>query len=623
MCGIAGIVGQTHNNKQTLKTMLQRITHRGPDAEGMWAADGVQFGHRRLSVIDTSSHANQPMEHSSGRFVITFNGEIYNFQEIRKSLEQKKYVFQTHSDTEVLLHAWAEWGVACLNILEGMFAFGIWDKQKRELFLVRDRMGEKPLYYFHRGDTLVFASELQALEAHPQCSQEIDDAAVSQFLTFNYILSDKCIYKETHKLPPAHFLHLKLGGAPEIVQYWDLASHFSAPKHTGSEADLMAELNHLLEDITQRTSVADVPLGAFLSGGVDSSAIVAAMCRTTNPANLKTFSIGFHEKGFNELPKSELVSAKLGVSHHTQIVDRSGLDALATIVSHTGEPFADTSMIPTYCLSQFTRANVTVALSGDGGDELFAGYDTYKADRYYQILKNVPGKAFAFQLINKFLPDSFGKVSLDYKIKKFARGLSLASAQQAHIFWRSVFEESERFELLKRRAGDISDVNAYASAMRFYQDVEGCDPLDQHLYVDMKTWLVDDILVKVDRMSMAHSLEVRAPFLNHKLVEWAARLPVSLKMKAFETKALLKKSQEGYLPKDIIYGKKEGFSSPVGHWFTQETQDLTLNGRVSEIFDKPYLATLWKQHLDRKRDNSYKLFGILCLELWLRCRKNR
>lgn len=621
MCGIAGIVGQTHNNKQTLKTMLQRITHRGPDAEGMWAADGVQFGHRRLSVIDTSSHANQPMEHSSGRFVITFNGEIYNFQDIRKSLEQKKYVFQTHSDTEVLLHAWAEWGVACLNILEGMFAFGIWDKQKRELFLVRDRMGEKPLYYFHRGDTLVFASELQALEAHPQCPQDIDDSAVSQFLTFNYILSDKCIYKETHKLPPAHFLHLKLGGTPEIIQYWDLASHFSAPKHTGAEADLMAELNHLLEDITQRTSVADVPLGAFLSGGVDSSAIVAAMCRTTNPANVKTFSIGFHEKGFNELPKSELVSAKLGVSHHTQIVDRSGLDALATIVSHTGEPFADTSMIPTYCLSQFTRANVTVALSGDGGDELFAGYDTYKADRYYQILKNVPGKAFAFQLLNKFLPDSFGKVSLDYKIKKFARGLNLASAQQAHIFWRSVFEESERFELLKRRAGDISDVNTYASAMRFYQDVEGCDPLDQHLYVDMKTWLVDDILVKVDRMSMAHSLEVRAPFLNHKLVEWAARLPVSLKMKAFETKALLKKSQEAYLPKDIIYGKKEGFSSPVGHWFTQETQDLTLNGRVSEILDKPYLATLWKQHLDRKRDNSYKLFGILCLELWLRCRK--
>lgn len=621
MCGIAGIVGLQSEGSAILKSMLSAIAHRGPDAEGIWSSRDVYLGHRRLSVVDTSSYANQPMVHSSGRYVVSFNGEIYNFQEIRQVLEAKNYVFQTHSDTEVILHAWAEWGVQALEHFEGMFAFALWDTQRRELFLVRDRMGEKPLFYFLVGSTLVFASEIPPLRAHPECPTELNMAAISQFLTFNYILSDQCIFKGIQKLPPAHYVYMRQGEQPRTISYWSLADAFHAPKLAGSEQELADELQQRLNGVVNKTSIADVPLGAFLSGGVDSSAIVAAMCRANSPQNIQTFSIGFDEVGFNELPKSQLVSAHLGVSHHTEVVNRASLDALEQMTRFTGEPFADTSLIPTYFLSAFARQHVTVSLSGDGGDELLAGYETYKADAYYQRLKNVPGTQFLYRAMNRFLPDSFGKVGLDYKLKKFARGLALSSAPHAHLFWRSIFEESERTLLLNKNMGDVSDASTYASALKYYDDVEGCDLLDQHLYVDMKTWLVDDILVKVDRMSMAHSLEVRAPFLNHKLVEWCARLPVSMKMKGMKTKYLLKKSQEPALPRAIIYGKKEGFGSPVGHWLTRETQDFTRNGKAMTFLNKTYVDTLWKQHLDRKRDNSYKLFGILCLEMWLRCQK--
>lgn len=620
MCGIAGIIGKpTSGQRSYMRSMLKEIVHRGPDAEGIWEGEDAIFGHRRLSILDTSVSANQPMLDPSERFVLTYNGEIYNFLDIRQKLERKGHKFYTSSDTEVLIHAWQEWSIESVIYLEGMYAFAVWDRKERALYLVRDRFGEKPLFYFYTRDEFVFASELKALQQHPQCPKTINPQAISQFLNFNYILSDTCIFHGVYKLPAAHFLIYESSrDNPQIKCYWSLADIFRSSKHQQSEAGLLEEWTHLLDTTVQKTSISDVPLGAFLSGGIDSSAIVAAMTRNQDPQTVKTFSIGFQEDTFNELPKSKTVSQYLGVDHHTQIVDQTSLEDLERIIGFTGEPFADTSMIPTYYLSKFTRQSVTVSLSGDAGDELFAGYETYKGDMFYKWGRWIPGKKALHKLLSKLWPDSFQKVGIDYKMKKFMEGLGLPY-QKAHVFWRSVFVHSEFDRLFSQ---DIKEtmlkIDPYQSFLRFYDEVEDCAFLDQHLYADLKTWLVDDILVKVDRMSMAHSLEARAPFLNHRLAEWVIRLPTHLKMRYLRTKYFLKKSQERYLPHHIIYGKKEGFSAPVGHWFTNKTRDLTLESRGLKNWINPqYLSQLWSEHLERKRDNSYKLFGLICLAIWL------
>ncbi len=477
-----------------------------------------------------------------------------------------------------------------------MFAFALWDNVDEKLFLARDRMGEKPLYYAaiheYPNVNLVFASELSALRLHPAISSKINPDAINQFLSLNYILTNTCILEGVEKLPPAHYLLLEKGKPPIVKQYWDLSSVFlqkaNQPQqnfqnrhnhqnhqfHQHSQTAL--QLQNILQDSVSHQTISDVPLGAFLSGGIDSSSIVAAMTKHQTSKLTKTFSIGFHEKSYNELADSSFVADHLGVSHHTKIVDVDMANTLPQIVKSYDEPFADSSMIPTYFLAQFSRETVTVCLSGDGGDELFAGYETYAANKYRSIMNLLPGntvRALGW-LIEKALPVSHNKVSLDYKLKKFFQGC-LFDYQRAHYFWRTVFTESEKVNLLKPECRElVLKHDPFFEFKRHFDVVKDCHPLDQASYVDIKTWLPDDILVKVDRATMAHSLESRAPFLDHRLVEFAAALPANWKMKGFNKKYILKQSQKSELPQSVLYKRKQGFNAPISPWLTGKLQAL-------------------------------------------------
>ena len=618
MCGIAGILSwKNKDNSSIIQRMTHRLSHRGPDADGHWCNGAIALGHRRLSIQDTSNIANQPMHDVSGRYTIVFNGEIYNFQKLQKTLMQFGYDFKTHGDTEVILNAWHRWGIDALSHFEGMFAFALWDNQEKVLYLIRDRFGEKPLYYFMTSDNeVVFASELKSLLTHPDCPSAVNPNAISQFLSLNYILTDQCIFNGIYKLPPAHYAVFKQGEAPQIKQYWSLAEAFYEPKWSISESELIEQFNELFTDVIKDCSLSDVPLGLFLSGGMDSSTIAAAISKASSYSNPMAFTIGFKDKSYDELDKAKVIADHTKIKHFCEVRDSEDVNFVKSIVEKLDEPFADTSMIPVYVLSGLARKNATVCLSGDGGDELFGGYETYKADIMHNFFRHIPFKNGLSKLVQS-IPVSLNKVSLDYKLKQFTNGLHL-SPQEAHYSWRTIFSESEKQVIINSNYKEgIQNYNPFTSFSKFYNDVKDCSMLEQHFYVDMRTWMVDDILVKVDRISMMHSLEVRAPFLNHRLAEWIIRLPTKYKINNLRTKYLLKKSQEQNLPHSIIYGKKEGFSSPVSEWIKHEVLEQIMdNPIINDWFDKGQIYKLWQDHSAKRMNCSYKLFGLFCLSSW-------
>ena len=624
MCGICGIVDWEGPDAEAVRAMSRALVHRGPNAGGLAIRKPAVLAHRRLSIIDLSDDANQPMADKSGRYSITFNGEIYNYRVIRTELERIGIRFRTKSDTEVLLYAYITWGSECLQRLNGMFAFAVWDDFDKRLFLARDRMGEKPLYYSRlAGGGLVFASELKALRLHPMVSRRINPRAVSQFLSLNYVLGDECIIEGVQKLPPAHYLIVESGKSNVPLCYWDLAKHFREKRSFGSDKEATDELNLLIKDAVDIRLVSDVPLGAFLSGGLDSSTIVAAMTRLRPPRQNLTFSSGFTEKSFSELPKARFMAQVLGVQHYDQIVDGNTATALETIVQCADEPFADTSIIPTFFLSRFAAQHVTVCLTGDGGDELFGGYETYIADRIHGLVHTLPSPIIGLLnlLTDALVPSSFDKVSLDYKLKKLLSGAQLKQ-DFAHYHWRTIFSQAEKQELVRaERHDDVLSVDPCLSFLTHVRAVEDLHFLDRAMYTDIKTWLVDDILHKVDRASMANSLETRAPFLDHKLVEFAASLPVSFKVHGLQKKYLLKKSQRPFLPRHIVDAKKRGFNAPVSHWLNgvlaESIKRITHEGPLQEWLNGDVMAKLWDDHKSGRRDNGLKLFGILCFGLWL------
>lgn len=641
MCGIVGSLRWGSPDPSTvIQQMIQALNHRGPDALGIKKLGPLTLAHARLSIIDNTAAANQPMQDHTGRYWIVFNGEIYNHQKVKAELKSAGHQFNTRSDTEVILEAYKRWGVDCLKQFIGMFAFALWDIEKQTLFIARDRMGEKPLYYSvlqgpgvgtgNISETdIIFASELKSLLLHPEIGFNVNKKALNEFLSLNYVLTDSCIIDNVAKLPPAHYLFLEPGKDLVIKKYWDL-NHFFLNKKEElkniNKADAIDKLNSLIEDSVQQQMISDVPLGAFLSGGIDSSTIVRAMTAKGNAANTKTFSIGFQEKSYNELEESQSVANHLGVSHHTQIVDTfesNLLELLPNIILQSDEPFADSSMIPTYFLAKFAKEKVKVCLSGDGGDELFAGYETYAADKMHRLLRFFPKKILhaASTITSGLLPVSHQKISFDYKIKKFLQGC-LHDFQFAHYFWRTIFTESEKSALVHPDLQkEMLKDNPFLKFKTFYSEVEGCHPLDQASYVDIKTWLVDDILVKVDRFSMAHSLETRAPFLDHRIVEFAATLPTEWKMKGFEKKHILKESQKGKLTNSILYRAKKGFNAPISGWFTKDLQtlgrDVTLGSGLEEWFSRKVIENLWQEHLNGKKDHGLKLLGLTSLGLWL------
>ena len=625
MCGIVGWVSWgSPPEASVLEKMNSQLIHRGPDAGAIFANGPMAFGHRRLSIIDLHANANQPMKSHCNRYVIVFNGEIYNFKALRNELRVLGAKFNTNGDTEVILEAFKIWGYDCLEHLEGMFAFALWDSAKGELFLARDRLGEKPLYYSQiAGRGLVFASELQSLRSNPYISSEIDLNAFSQYLTLNYVSGDHSMIKGVSKLLPGHFLTYSKNSQIRLLPYWDLASFYNAKKSDLSEEAAAGQLKILLDKAVDARMVSDVPIGAFLSGGVDSSSIVASMVRATGPGLVNTFCIGFDEPGYSEAGEAKQVAKYLNTAHHELIVGENIHHDFKKIICSMDEPVADTSFIPFYFLAKFAHQSVKVALSGDGGDELLAGYETYSADKLRSILSWVPkiGWEISQHCIDRLMPVNHGKVSFDYKLRRFVKGQKL-DADQAHLFWRTIFDDSEKFQIINPEIGrEMSSINPFEYHFSKLAEVPNAHYLDRAMYLDLKTWLPDDILTKVDRATMAHSLESRAPFLDRKIVEFCANLPVNLKMNGFNKKYLLKKSQKNILPKTVLLQKKKGFNAPLAKWMNSDLKEVmyqaTTSKKLEQYFKSGAISKLWDDHEKYKFDNSYKLFGLTCLSLWL------
>jgi asparagine synthase (glutamine-hydrolysing) len=629
MCGICGKLSwNTPSDRSLVERMNNRISHRGPDGERVTVIEPVVFGHRRLAIIDLSPAGIQPMSDTSENYWIVFNGEIYNFLSLREELIAQGAKFRSRSDTEVILEAYRHWGVDCVRRFNGMFAFALWDSLSKRLFLARDRLGKKPLFYyiFSNGD-VSFASELKSLLEDPAIPRVINPVAFNHYLSLSYTLTSEAMVKDVHKLPPAHTLIIERGREPYQSRYWDLAESFKNKRRFQSEEAAAEELRALIDDSVRLRLISDVPLGAFLSGGIDSSSIVASMCQKHAPQDVHSFSVGFREKSYSELDEARQVADALGVNHRESFVLPDAAELLPRIVYFADEPFADTSMIPMYLLAEFSRRYVTVCLSGDGGDEIFAGYETYTADKIHHLTHWIPNwfTHTLYRAFDRFWPVTYDKVSLDYKVRQFLEGHAY-SPPQAHYHWRTIFSEDEKQALLSEPHYSIPNADPYRNFLVFNDEVRDCHYLDRGMYVDIKTWLVDDILVKVDRSTMAHGLEARAPLLDYRIVEFAASLPIDLKMKNFKKKYILKKSQKNRLPKFVLNRPKQGFNAPVAHWLLHELRekfyDLTMQTSFSGPvpFNRVFVEKLWQEHSEKTQDHSLKLLALINFQLW--CQEN-
>ena len=625
MCGINGKLSwKNPPTRSLIDRMNGRVVHRGPDAAGIYLNGPIGLGHRRLSVIDLRNKANQPLSDSSGKFQIVFNGEIYNFKSLRQELEQSGAIFTTDSDTSVILESYKKWGTKCLEKFNGMFAFALCDDQRQSLFLARDRLGEKPLYYRLLDDGVIFASEIKSLREDPDTADYLNLNAVNQFFSLGYILSSESILEGVEKLRPANYLLVQKDKRPQVACYWNLANYFNKKNQNINENEAIKEFSNLLSDSIKLRMTSDVPLGAFLSGGIDSSTIVSIMGQIRPPKKNLTFSISFKEKSFDEGYLASKVSKLLEAPHHVECYSNTTRDELSKISYFSDEPFADTSIIPMYQLGRLAKRYTTVCLSGDGADENLAGYETYTADKICYLTRFLPawGIRSVGGLLAKLLPVSFKKVSNDYMFRKFFEGYS-SDIFEAHCSWRSIFSDEEKKNLLLPDFYHQMSQNKLLNEFsKFKDDVQGCNYLDQALYADIKTWLVDDILVKIDRSTMAHGLEARTPFLDHRLVEFCASLPIDLKMKRFSKKYLLRASQKKRLPDFILSQKKRGFNAPVSHWFRAKGGEIfeeLVNGKndiVDSILNKNYLKYLYKEHKNKHQDNGLKLFSIIMFYMW-------
>lgn len=606
MCGICGRYNFDGRpvDEELIKSMNRQLIHRGPDAEGVYIDDLLGLGHRRLKIIDLSDTANQPMSTEDGRYTIVYNGEIYNYKDIKRQLKSEGYNFYSQSDTEVLLKSYQKWGEGCLKYLNGMFAFVIWDKSERKLFAARDRLGKKPFFYYYDHDKFIFASELKAISKNMDIKKELNPEAISDFLSLGYILSPKSIFKNICKLPAAHFLVVKDNGV-RIQQYWRLNRYFMDKKTNINENEILEEFEWLLNDAVKIRLMSDVPLGVFLSGGIDSTSILAKMVDYSSE-KVKTFSIGFREKTFSELNYAKEAANFFYTEHREKVVENELNFILGKIVRMADEPFADSSMIPMYYLSKMAKDTFTVALSGDGADEILAGYDTYLADDFFKVYQKIPMffRNKILKLLGRIIPDTNHKVGLDYKIKQFI-GVGTCSREAAHYWWRVIFSDKQKDKLLKQELkSQLRDYHPFDNFLAYFDQLKNADFLDRSLYVDIKTWLQDDILVKVDRMTMANSLESRAPFLDHRLVEFCASLPVEFKKRGMKKKYLLKKTMEGKIPKRIIHHKKTGFNAPVKQWL-RFNNDYSDNELIS-ISEFPWQAL-----------NGFQMLILVNLQKWL------
>lgn len=624
MCGIAGFVGSpfdTQRARHVIRAMCQAIQHRGPDDEGYFLDPNVALGIRRLSIIDVAD-GHQPIGNEDESIWTVFNGEIYNFLSLREELLGRGHRFRTRTDTETIVHLFEEMGPDAVTRIDGMFAFAIWDTRRGALVLARDRMGKKPLHYTLIGEELIFGSELKAVLRHPRISPELSLGALARYLMHDYVPAPGTIFHNVYKLAPGHVLVYE-DGHTRLSQYWDLP----APDERAgpSEVEAAAEIRQLLEAATRRRLISDVPLGAFLSGGIDSSAVVAMMAQNSS-GRIKTFHIGFDDKSFDESRHARHVAACLGTDHLQGIMTpRDVFDLIARVSDVVDEPMADASILPTYLLSCFTRQHVTVALSGDGGDELFGGYPTYQAHQVARFVDWIPRPLLTLtRRATDRLPVSYANFSFDFKVKKFISGLGHPS-EIRHAIWLGTFGLHELPGLLTPEAwSQISVADPFSDTHSHAQRAGGRDWLGRLLYLDAKLYLQDGVLVKVDRASMACSLEVRCPFLDRTIVEYVSRLPSTLKLRGLTTKYLLKRSLRGLLPEDILRRPKKGFGIPLGRWIRTDLRALfqeVLNpARIASqgIFRADVVHRLLTEHLEGHQNNRKHLWNLFVFQMWYR-----
>jgi asparagine synthase (glutamine-hydrolysing) len=623
MCGITGIVDLTGPvQPEVLRRMTNTLRARGPDDESYYiptpqaGGTAVGFGFRRLSIIDLGG-GRQPMSNEDGSLWIVCNGEIYNHADLRPELEAKGHQFRTQSDVEVLLHLYEECGPDCVKKANGMFALAIWDARHETLFLARDRLGKKPLYYRETSERLLFGSEVKALLMHPDCLRELDARNLSKYLAYEYVPSPHCIFKGIQKLPAGHWLTWQRGRTG-VQRYWDI--QFSHQADARSENEIAQELRDRLKESVRRRLVSDVPLGVFLSGGLDSSSVVAMMAELMPASQIKTFAIGFEEKSFDEAGHARRVASFFGTDHREQILhSRTLMDVLPEVASFLDEPLADASIIPTYLLSKFTRQHVTVALGGDGGDELFAGYPTFQAHRMAEFYK-VP-RALHERVIRplaEWLPVSTDNMSFDFKVKQFLRGIGPRPEIRDQV-WLGSFTPREQRALLQGRAAEIDAYDDIEEVERSCGTGHGMERL---IYLYCKFYLQDCILTKVDRASMACSLEARAPFLDYTFVEFVSLIPFHFKLRGLRSKYILKKAMRGKLPAEVLGRPKKGFGIPVGKWFRHELRSLLLDAlsesriRRQGIFEPREINRLVDEHLRGTRDNRKQLWTLFMFQLW-------
>ncbi len=626
MCGIAGFLfDHPHDDHALLRlrlaNMAERIRHRGPDALGTWTDGQAGLSHTRLAVIDLSDAGKQPMSNEDNTIVLSFNGEIYNFMELRGILEKAGHRFRGHSDTEVLLRGYEQWGEDVVHHLRGMFAFAIWDSLKKHLFLARDRLGKKPLYYWHDNKGLfLFGSEIKSLLAWPEVPRNPNLLAIHHYLTFQYTPSPLTAFEGIARLPPASRMWVRPGKSHRIERYWQLPVPSDANPRPFNE--LKEELVSILTEAVKLRMQADVPLGAFLSGGVDSSAVVAIMAQVSGTP-VKTFTIGFDEKDYDETRYARMVADRYATDHHELIIHPDSMAVLPKIAWHYNEPYADPSAIPTYYVSELARQHVTVTLNGDGGDEALLGYGRYERALQFPpyispLSKHIfQGAAHVLRRLPRRIRNSRLIRSLDFRISR--------ADTPYHILYSPSIAYFQ----------DADKENGYGDALRPFLSTSSLellypyfeqspDPVTGAAWADIHTYLPDDLLVKVDIASMAHALETRSPLLDHIFYEWAARIPSSVKMKNNITKALLKSAMEPHLPKQVLYRRKMGFGVPVEHWLKNElrglTDELLLSSRFFDrgLFDPKFVKKLIGDHRSGASNNQNNIWAMIMLELWYR-----
>ncbi|MFM7316382.1 MAG: asparagine synthase (glutamine-hydrolyzing) [bacterium] len=626
MCGIAGAISNsTVSDADNTAAFVQRacgvMAHRGPDADGFWSDGQAMLGHRRLAIIDLTAGGRQPMTNEDGTLWITFNGEIYNFQELRDELAKAGHSIKSQSDTEVILHAYEQWGERCVERFRGMFAFAIWDTRKKRLFAARDRVGKKPFFYHWDGQTFRFASEIAAIVSDSGVSRRINPSAIDYYLTWGYIPAPMTPYADVHKLPPAHTLVFEASDSGWLVttnKYWQLAY---SPKSNLRFEDACEEIRLLLTEAVRLRMISDVPLGAFLSGGIDSSIIVGLMAGLSSRP-VKTFSIGFRESRFNELDHARRIASRWGTEHHEFIVEPDAVGILPNLVRHYGEPYADSSAIPTYYVSKVTREHVTVALNGDGGDEGFLGYERYLANGIAEKLSRIPGSSIAVSLAGKLIPGSTDSKNVMQRIKRFLKVASMPERDR-YAHWIGYFGQADKNKLYKKGFSELVDS---ADSLHWYERLVKSEPglsaIERANLADIQSYLPYDLLVKVDIASMACSLEARSPLLDHKVLEFGARLPVEFKLQGKKGKQILRQAFSDLLPPENVNRRKAGFGVPVGDWFRGPMQEMlrqVLGSKSATI--RGYLAgdeidRLLHEHVSNRQDHTFKVWNLLMLELW-------